>query len=127
MNAASIDIAMRLENSSLGLALAENLFVSTMPELPNRCVAVTDAGGERTDYSAKLESPTVQVRVRDLAYDDAYSFTKQIYDYLDKTTNLTLGAATYLHILAIGEPLFMGKDGGDRSLFSVNFRILRTY
>jgi hypothetical protein len=129
MNAPSVDIKTILEaNSSLGLALGTNLFISEMPIEPNECAVIYDTGGYDPEADYNYERPTIQIRIRGNKgeYVDANTLAQDIRDELHGTVNETIDGARYVGIWCEGDVNFIAYDDNQRPEFSVNFRIHRT-
>jgi hypothetical protein len=129
MNAPSEDIATILAaDSSLGLTLTTNLFVSEMPKEPDECVSVHDTGGYDGEADYVYQRPTVQVRVRGEkgAYQTAHGFAQDIRDLLHGLANYTTGSTRYVGVWCEGDVIAVGYDDNHRPLFTVNFRLHRT-
>ena len=132
MNPTTEDIKDMLEDSSVGvgsLVFATNLFIGTMPELPDLCVGLYDTGGLGGDEAQSgTWYPTFQVRVRGAVggYQAGYELAQSIRDALHQLTNQTFNGTRYIYIFASGDILYIGKDDKDRPLFSINFRTAKT-
>lgn len=101
------------------------IFESTLPALPNDCMAVFAYGGTPPSVDAAVEYPSVQVRVRatshDTAYDNAYAVMKSLHTLTRTTINGTL----YYWIAAKQSPSSLGRDEKGRYLYVVNFDAMK--
>lgn len=129
MNAPSYDIKDMLEaESSLGLTFGSNLFYGREPESPNNCVTIFDTVGYGSDITLDQKSifnPSVQVRVRNIDYDDGWTLIKQIEDVLNAKANEVWNSTMYLLIQTISGPAFMDWDENNRVRFVINFNLKR--
>lgn len=129
MRAPSIDIADLLEGeTSLGLSIAGNLFVSEMPEKAGLVVSVYDSGGMPQEVNYSYKRPNVQVRVRGAVgkYEDAYNMAQDIQDFLLAQRRPVVNGSLYIGIWALSDVQFVGYDESHRPLVTVNFRMDRT-
>lgn len=131
MNSPAYDIADYLsEISSLALTKGTDVFVGTEPTSPDDCVTVYDtntgAPGLTTDPDeTRVEYPSIQVRVRNNAYDSCWSLADEIKNTLHGLNKLIQNETTYLGMWCASGPFNMGKDGNNRTIFVVNFDIVR--
>lgn len=129
MNASSIDIAGMLEeDSSLGLALATNLFVGKEPTKPNICVTIFDTAGLPPQLALKdqgLEYPSVQIRVRNTDYENGWNLISTIKDYLHGRAQVYVGSVLYTVIYCSSGPALLDWDDNNRVRFIANFNIVR--
>lgn len=133
MNAPSEDIKTILEaESSLGLTLATNLFISEMPdndESPDECVAIMDSGGETAEPDYVYQKPFVSIQVRGNRgdYTVAYALADDIRTALHGLANYEIASsARYIGIWCEGDVIAVGRDQKKRPMFTVNFRMHRT-
>lgn len=129
MKATSEDVMTLLDaQSSLALAAGTDLFISAMPEEPDEAVCIYDSGGSNPEYDYSYDRPTFQIRVRGNAgdYRDAYALAAAIRDYLSPLADVTVGTTRYVGIFATGDIFFVGYDGRQRPILTMNFRAART-
>lgn len=132
MNSPADDIRKILENSpsdsGFSLTFRTNLFVSQMPESPNRCVAIYDSGGYHPTPNYVYDYPTIQIMVRGnkFGYVDAYNLSESIKRYLHGKQNVIIDLTRYILILAQGDIISLGQDDNNRPILSCNFLIHRT-
>lgn len=91
---------------------------------PVNCVTVYDTGGGQ-GVLADLRNPSVQVRVRSSSYDAGWQKANEAYEALVNDLQSATEDATILTWVAISDVTFIGRDDKDRSLFTVNFNMLR--
>lgn len=120
------DIANRL--IAKGLATSGQCYVNWYPANPDDIVSLfVYQGGpiERTHDSSGNANPFLQVRVRSKSATTAREKIQKILNNLDGLTNTTVGASFILNISAIGSgPTMIGRDGNDRTEYTMNFDIL---
>lgn len=131
MNPPSQDIKDMLDASSagLGLTFATDLFISQMPESPDKCVCIYDTGGfDPESIDVRYEKPTVEVMVRSgrMGYVDGWDLAQDIKDVLHKLHNETWNSTKYIGIWSMGDINFINYDESQRAIFTINFRIHRT-
>jgi hypothetical protein len=130
MSSPASEVASILENqSSLGLRLARNLFVSEMPNDPAAAVALYDAGGQSPDPVQDYRRPSVQVRIRGAqsGFQMAYQMAERIRNILHGLHGVSAGPnVRYLSIFAEGEPGLVGYDDNRRPILTCNFSCQRT-
>ena len=113
-----------------------SIHIGTEPAQPNKVLTIYDTGGEGSGYylnSAKKPTvyDTFQVRVRGMTYTEAYAKLSSVLDALDQKNHFTLaglgsGETTkYGGIFMLGRPVSLPKDDNGRSLWVVNFRVVR--
>ncbi len=123
----SKDIAEMLEDSSVGRTLGTDLFYSFLPDTPNDAVCVYDDGDTEAPHPmVDLSKPEIQIVVRDVDYDDAWSTAVTIKDFLHKKVNHTQNSTRYIFILANSGIMPAGRDSKNRIMLSLNFRTLAT-
>lgn len=116
--------------AELGLGTYEaggTIYLVTLPSEPDECMAVTRYGGREADAALGYDEIGLQVRVRGSADDVTTGEAKAqaVYDHLHglRMRYLTPGG-TWLQ-MAIGTqagPVYIGRDGGGRPEWTVNFR-----
>jgi hypothetical protein len=123
-NAPSVDVKSWLSTAGVG-TFGTDLFIGKEPSSPDNCVSVKDTGGFPPERHANYR-PTVQVLVRNNGYLDGYAKAAAVYTALHEKTNTSVSTTRYLHVLAMGEIIYVGQDEAGRCLFSLNFEIRRT-
>lgn len=131
MNSPATDIGDMLDASDagLGLTFAIDLFVSEMPDSPDKCVCIYDTGGfDPLATTERYEKPTVEVMVRGdkMGYVAGWKLAQDIKDTLHKLHNEIWNSTKYIGIWCVGDINHIGYDQSQRPLFSINFRIHRT-
>jgi len=91
---------------------------------PVNCVTVYDTGGAQ-NILADLRNPSIQVRVRSASYVSGWQKANEAYEALVNDLQSAVEDATILTWVAISDVTFIGRDDGDRCLFTVNFNMLR--
>ncbi len=70
-----------------------------------------------------FERANMQLLSRSTAYTKARSVAETVYTTLDGLGDVTMSGVRFLDIDAVQPPFGIGRDGQDRELVSVNFRI----
>lgn len=91
---------------------------------PINCVTVYDTGGAQ-GILKDLRNSSLQVRVRSSDYNSGWQKANEAYEALVNDLQSATEDATILTWVAISDVTFIGRDDGDRPLFTVNFNMLR--
>jgi len=128
MNAPSVDIKNILVAGGLGLTFATNLFIGREPDTPNDCATIFDTPGFApmiTYDGADYFYPSIQVRVRDTSYLDAWDLINNIKVLLHNRAQETRNGTLYSAIFCSIEPALLDWDGSNRARFVTTFNIQR--
>lgn len=130
MNPASVDIKDLLEaESSFGLTFATNLFIGSEPQQPDNCVTIYDTPGYPPELAlegaVQYFYPSIQIRVRNNSYLDAYDMINDIKTYLHGMNNFTVNGTDYDLIECSIEPHLLEWDKTGRSIFVITFNLRR--
>lgn len=106
----------------------KNLFKLAMPEAPDFAVALFMYPGEspvRTMGKPNaIVKPRIQVLVRALHVEDAFSRSYEIRNYLDANfTEVVIDGVRYHDIHSIGEPGPIGPDDNTRERVTTNYSV----
>ena len=127
------DVSTYLNDASIStqdLTLGSNLFMSTLPDSPDTCVAVMQGGGVApedtfgTSYPI-LEQPSIQTLVRAASYATAEALAVDIFKSLTAVENATLTSTLYLKIEAQQSPFPLEEDDRERIIMSCNFSVIK--
>jgi len=100
------------------LSTVQNVYIGNMPSSPDNCVGLMNSGGyARSLTGTMLESPTFQVRVRNLSYDTGITLCETIKDLLHGHSTTKI-----LVIEQQGDILDIGRDELGRPEWTMNFR-----
>lgn len=91
---------------------------------PVNCVTVYDTGGAQ-GILKDLRNSSLQVRVRSSDYNSGWQKANEAYEALVNDLQSATEDATILTWVAISDVTFIGRDDGERALFTVNFNMLR--
>ncbi len=129
MNSPAEDIKDMLEAEDLDLAFGTNLFIGFEPSTPPNTVTIFDTGGYSPqltfDKSEKYERPSIQIRVRDISYSEAWQKINEIKDALHGRAHETWNDTYYSVIICSSDIGFLDWDNSRRARFVVNFDIQR--
>jgi hypothetical protein len=111
-----------------------NLFIGSMPDSPDVCVAIDGYGGRAADLGfgtagIQHDYPRVQIRCRGATDDESgpCDMLQAIYIALAKVQATTLSSTRYYMILPVQSgPFKLEKDGSRRNVFAVNFETDKT-
>lgn len=118
------DIAAQLATAGLG-TVGTDIFIGRMPETPDECIAVRQAGGDPPAIEWNGEYPVVQVHVRSTTINAAEALANDVYLALHKLTNTTINSHLYIYVKANHTPAQTHIDEEDRSHWVMNFSITR--
>lgn len=125
-------IGNALQTAGVG-TLGSTLFLSTMPETPDACVAVYEYEGMEPDFTMgtglyAIQRPRIQVKARGLRED--YPGTRDkanaARDALSAVINQTLSGVHFIRISPSGSTMPLGLDQNDRPMVVVNFQVMMT-
>ena len=129
MNSPSIDVRDILVAAGLGLVFGTNLFIGQEPTSPDNCVTIFDTPGYppqlTLDPDEKYDYPSIQIRVRNRSYEEAYDLISDIKTELHGLNHDEWNGTTYELIRCAQEPFPLGYDEGNRSWWVANFDIQR--
>ena len=130
MNSGSSDIkSILLDESSLGLTFAGDLFIGFEPKRPDNTVTIFDTGGAGPqltfDRSEKYEYTNVQIRVRDNSYETAWERINDIKNTLHGRAHETWNGTYYSLVKCSSDIAFLDWDNERRARFVVNFELQR--
>lgn len=119
-----------LVTNSLG-TLGTNLFLGTLPETPDECVAVYENAGSPPAFTMGtggivIDYPMIQViaRAGREDYPTARDKAESIRVLLASVLDTTISSVKIMRIEPMGSVNPLGVDGKYRPLVSVNFRCL---
>lgn len=130
MNPPSIDIKDMLESeSSLGLIFATNLFIGKETVNPKHAVFILDTPGFPPELTLEGNSgysyPSVQIKVRNTVYTDAWKIANDIKDLLHGRAGETWNGSFYSVIYCIGDPALLAWDDNGMVIIIINFNLQR--
>lgn len=121
------ELTQYLHDNGIGVQ-GQNLFYGREPDMPDSCVTLISYMGMEPTWVhdsdlASTDRPRVQVRCRDLLYDDAEAKAKAIKDAFERVTNTQLSGVFYLGITPLQAPFGMGYDQRNRCLVGFNVQV----
>lgn len=126
----SFDIQKILENEeSLDLVAGENLFIAREPTKPDKCVTIYDPPGGAVDITSDINRDgayvrnEIQVRVRDVDYEEASTRAHAIMNFLHGKSNFEFNGTYYAFLRCTTPPTTLGWDDNNRVLLIINFQI----
>lgn len=124
----AFEIAGYLEGEgvgTLGGTAPWSIYVGTEPTKPDSVVTIYDTGGTPGNPDGPHYDQTFQVRVRTHDYLAGYRKAAQIRGILILPTARTIGDWHYTGIWLTTDIMKIGQDDNNRTLFTVNFRLMR--
>ncbi|MBU1110783.1 minor capsid protein [Patescibacteria group bacterium] len=117
------NIADYLASNGVG-TVATNIFVGTLPDSPDTCIAVLDTGGSQPDQYIPTKEPTFQILIRSTDYDLGKTKLDLIRSLLHQKSNLQFvtGGQYCYFVLALSEGGHIGRDLNGFDMFSINFQ-----
>lgn len=131
MNPASFDILeVLVSERSFKLDYERNIFTGFEPASPANCVTIFDTVGKppTSTLSGGEEGmffPSIQVRVRNISYDDGWNLINDIKVFLHDRAKETWGDILYCSIICSMEPALLHWDANKRAVFVTTFNIQR--
>jgi hypothetical protein len=108
--------------SYVSQAVSLPLYPNEFPESANNCGVVRVEGGQAPDlYINGLKSPSIQFLVRHAKGSEAERISQEIWKLFHDKTHYSIGS-TYLYVSKCdqSEPIYVGKDKNDRTIYSIN-------
>jgi len=109
--------------------LGSTLFLGTLPDSPDNCVAIYEYEGmaPRESFGGNpydIDMPRIQIMVRSARedYSTARDKAKTIRDLLSDLTDVTISSTKVLRVASLGAFVPVGLDDKDRPRISVNFQ-----
>lgn len=131
MNSTSEDIKdMLVDESSLGLTFATNLFIGKEPVSPDDCVTIYDTFGGGPSIGldgqdTRYEYPAIQIRVRNTDYVAGWTLIQNIMTSLHARSHETWNDTLYTVIYCSSGPALLDWDDNGKCIFIVNFNVQR--
>ena len=122
------DVAVTIQGDGFG-TLGVDLFEGELPDTPDLCVALLDAGGGGPQLTlgdkALWDETIVQVLIRAAAQNTARTRAEVIYQAFLDRYSVTLNGTGYLCAVPIAPVSLVDRDAEDRPLFAINLRCWR--
>jgi hypothetical protein len=101
------------------------VYIGRMPDLPVRCICVTDSGGKTPNPRWLLDYPSVQIMVRGLPgdYQAVYTKCQEIKRYFLGFPSQTVNGDKWDRILMPSDPGLVGFDQNDQPKFALNLNL----
>lgn len=120
----SLIIATHICDEIQDCVLGSNVFVGHEPESPDDCVTLYDYGNEMQSPVLADDWARVQVRVRDLSYEQGYLKSQEISLLLNATLGFEVSNEKISGIWQLSSIIALAKDKLKRNIFVVNYRAL---
>jgi hypothetical protein len=106
------------------LTSVTNLYIGSMPDSPDNCVAIFPTGGfARSMSGTYLEEPTFQIRIRNTSQAAATTLADTIKDLLHgNSTTKILMIQQMGDVQGFGDSVGVGMDPKKRYQCTINFR-----
>lgn len=120
-----MSVAFDVRAYLLSLGVSVPIYVGHEPVSPVECLTIYDTGGSIGESWAGYDDPTIQIRARAVAYDDAYDNLRAVRDALILPTSFTFQDWHYTGFWLISDIAHIGRDDKDRPIFTLNLRLMR--
>jgi hypothetical protein len=126
MSSPAHELALFLQSKGVG-TFAQTIHVSREPVSPDNVVTLYDTGGSSPLLSdhAELRENSIQVRVRNTSYPDAYNKQLEIARVFQGQEPFLQGESEYAGVWQVGDIISIGRDDSDRFLLTSNYRVVR--
>ncbi len=121
MNSAAFDIQQQLIDQGVLVPI----FVNSEPTKPNEVITIYDTAGDPPNPKWLLDTPEIQIRSRSKDQAIAYSNLRDIRDRLLGISQFAEGSSFYIGIWAKDDIGYIGQDESNRSLLTINLRLVR--
>jgi hypothetical protein len=117
------DIAKYLESKGIG-TFTKDIFGMAMPDKPENCVCVYDGVSSNADIYSPVDSPGIQIIVRDKTSKNASNKAYSIYKLLHGTIQSQQVGATFIYqMFAQGFPESIGRNEKGLWEWSMNLNL----
>ena len=103
--------------------------VGKEPATPDGVITLYDTGGDSpmntVDDCELIGLPTVQVRIREFSYPDAYAKQVQIRSAFKAIRKSTISGQVTYNVIPVGDIFSLGQDSNNRFLLTANYRLMR--
>lgn len=123
------EVGTFLQTAGVG-TLGTSLFLNTVPDEPDTCVAVLESPVSREPRrtfgaSLPVEMPRFQVYARAASHATARTKIQDVWNALEVVIDQTLSGTRYERIAATTSPSLLKRDEKDRWVFVANFEASR--
>lgn len=115
-----------------GLTTGYSVFVNTLPDQPDKAIALNEGGGFGGDTvfahaGMSTERPTLQLLVRGVPdeHDVPRLKIEQLYQAIADWSAFVQDGARYMDVTPIQAPFPFRKDERERRIFAVNFNVTK--
>lgn len=132
MRQVSIDMAEYIEEH-LGKEIGyvgQTIFVGDdVPPASSLAISIIDTGSlgpDSPNIPYKTTKFSIMVRVSPGNYTKGMEVSEMVRDLLHGDVGFFVGSTWYIQVFQLNGPTYIGKDSQNNSLFSTNYRTLRT-
>ncbi len=120
------DIAEYLEDQTIG-TVGTDIFAGFMPDDPDNCIAIYQYAGNKPDLGQDLDTPGVQIVIRNSVLATALTKAKTVFDTLHEATWITSmeSGKSYYYIEATGMPMQTASDKKGLHHIIINFMVTK--
>ena len=118
-------------DTNTSFSLGTDLYLSLLPESPDNCAVLLEDGGSSPVFTMgsvnipQMERPELQIIVRNTSYTTGRALADELFRLLTAISNEDINGVLYQRIEAIASPALYERDDNRRSLFTVNFTVVR--
>lgn len=107
------------------------IFLGNMPSDPDRCMALRDYGGLRSEVGLAIDYPKVQVKLRGpkgaSSYPEAYDQATKVFKALVGIPSRPSAWEALVSVVPVGHINPLGRDQSDRELMTINFQLIMAF
>ncbi len=118
------DIGAYLASRGVGI-IGTDIFLGTMPDMPDRCLALYALEGERPEFNWDAERPALLIRVRGADQAEADELIASVWRELWNLTGIEVNGTAYHRIEARGSVAPAGRDARGRVYYLANFAVIK--
>lgn len=118
------DIGAYLASRGVGI-VGTDIYLGSMPDRPDRCLALYELEGERPEYHWDAERPTLLIRARGADQAEARELIASVWRELWNLTGIVSNGTRYHRIEARGSVAQTGRDARGRVYYLANFSVIK--
>jgi len=129
MNSVSYDIVELLEQGSVGYTFGTDLYIGKQPKSPLNCMTLYDTSSRSpssTLQGSDYNYESIQVRVRNVYYQDAFTEMNKVKAALHLKVPGFLNGTYYAQIRLLNGPNILGYDEKGAIEITANYEVQRT-
>ena len=125
------EIALYIDSQNIGTfdetGTSGNIFISTIPPLPDECICIFPTGGPTGDAKLNYDNPNIQIWIRGTQHPlTGLEKANQVYKALQGFNGQAFASGGHYIVDCLGiqsYPIHIGKDDNERHEYSLNFSL----